>query len=50
VNEAMTSGIMELLNEGEYARYAPGNADATMDRIYSNAIEIISKMENSIKR
>lgn len=50
VNEAMTSGIMELLNEGEYARYAPGNADATMDKIYSNAIEIISKMENSIKR
>ena len=50
VNEAMTSGIMELLNEGEYARYAPGNTDATMDRIYSNAIEIISKMENSIKR
>ena len=38
------------LNDCEFARYAPGNQDEKMDKIYSSAIEVISKMENSIKR
>ena len=38
------------LNECEFARYAPGNQDEKMDKIYSSAIDVISKMENSIKR
>lgn len=37
------------LNECEFARYAPGNQNEAMDKVYSSAVEVISKMENSIK-
>lgn len=37
------------LNECEFARYAPGNQHEAMDKVYASAIEVISKMENSIK-
>lgn len=37
------------LNECEFARYAPGNQSEAMDKVYSSAVEVISKMENSIK-
>jgi hypothetical protein len=38
------------LAEGEFARYAPGDKGATMDKVYKQAIDVISKMENSIKK
>ena len=38
-----------VLNECEYARYAPGNENEAMDKVYSASVEVISKMENSIK-
>lgn len=37
------------LNECEFVRYAPGNQNEVMDKVYSSAIGVISKMENSIK-
>jgi hypothetical protein len=37
------------LNECEFARYAPGNQNEAMDKVYASAIDVISKMENSIK-
>lgn len=39
-----------VLNECEFARYAPGDAGAAMDKVYNMSIEAISKMENSLKR
>ena len=50
VNEELIKELHDVLNEGEFARYAPSDAGATMDNVYNMAIEIISKMENSIKR
>ena len=50
VDETLISELHSLLNEGEFARYAPGDAGATMDNVYNMAIKVISKMENSIKR
>lgn len=50
VDETLVKGLHEVLNECEFARYAPGDAGAAMDKVYNMAIEIISKMENSIKR
>ena len=50
VNEELVKELHDVLNEGEFARYAPGDAGAAMDKVYNMAIEIISKMENSIKR
>lgn len=50
VSESLVQELHNVLNEGEFARYAPGDAGATMDNVYNMAIEVISKMENSIKR
>lgn len=50
VSEELVKELHNVLNEGEFARYAPGDAGATMDNVYNMAIEVISKMENSIKR
>ena len=50
---AETSIIEELhavLNEAEFARYAPGDAGEAMDKVYAMAINVISRMENSIKK
>ena len=41
--------FIDTLNECEFARYAPGNQNEAMDKVYSSAVEVISKMENSIK-
>ena len=49
-NEELVAELLELLNECEFARYAPGDPTATMDKIYRMAEAVISKMENSIKR
>ena len=50
VAEELIKEFINNLNECEFARYAPGNQDEKMDKIYSSAIDVISKMENSIKR
>ena len=50
VAEELVMEFINNLNECEFARYAPGNQDEKMDKIYSSAIDVISKMENSIKR
>ena len=49
VSEELIKEFINNLNECEFARYAPGNQDEKMDKIYSSAIDVISKMENSIK-
>lgn len=41
--------FIEALNQCEFARYAPGDENAAMDNVYSSAIDVMSKMENSIK-
>ena len=50
VVDELIKEFINNLNECEFARYAPGNQDEKMDKIYSSAIDVISKMENSIKR
>ena len=49
-DNVLVDELMNLLNECEFARYAPGDAGATMDKVYKMALTVISKMENSIKR
>lgn len=41
--------FLNALNDCEFARFAPGNENQAMDKIYSSSINVISKMENSIK-
>lgn len=50
VDDELVAELENVLNESEFARYAPGDANAAMDNIYKKAMTIISKMENSIKR
>jgi hypothetical protein len=42
--------FMKVLNDCEFARFAPGDKNQAMDNVYITAKEVISKMENSIKR
>ena len=50
VAEGLIKEFIETLNECEFARYAPGDVSQTMDKVYSAAMSIISKMEDSIKK
>lgn len=49
VSEELIKGFINNLNNCEFARFAPSDQKLTMDKIYSSAIDIISKMEGSIK-
>lgn len=49
VQNDLINEFIEALNQCEFARYAPGDENAAMDKVYSSAVEVISKMENSIK-
>ena len=50
VSEELIKAFIDTLNECEFARYAPGNQNEAMDKVYASAVDVISKMENSIKR
>lgn len=50
VPEELIKEFEDVLNESEFARYAPGDAVTAMDNVYEMAINVISRMENSIKR
>ena len=49
VSEELTKDFINALNECEFARYAPGDENEAMDKVYTASIDVISKMENSIK-
>ena len=50
VDALLIKEFIDALNECELARYAPGNENEAMDKVYTASVNIISKMENSIKR
>lgn len=49
VSEVLIKDFLDTLNNCEFARFAPGNDNQAMDKVYSAALEVISKMENTIK-
>lgn len=50
VTSELVTDFINTLNECEFARYAPGNQNEAMDKVYASTLDVISKMENSIKR
>ena len=50
VQPEIISSFLATLNNCEFARYAPGNPEATMESVYESAISLISKIEDSIKK
>ena len=49
VDHELIKEFLGVLDNCEFARFAPSEASMSMDKIYNEALEIISKMENSIK-
>lgn len=49
VDEELIKEFIDTLNECEFARFAPGDENKAMDKVYSSSIGVMSKMENSIK-
>jgi uncharacterized membrane protein len=48
-NEETINRFIETLNETEYTRFAPGSKSENMDKLYTSAIETISKIEKELK-
>ncbi|MBQ4547684.1 MAG: protein BatD [Bacteroidales bacterium] len=49
VSEDIVNEFVELLNNCEYARFAPGDANKKMDELYQKGIELITKAEKHLK-
>lgn len=49
VDDTQIREFLDALNSCEFARFAPGDDNQAMDKVYSDSLEVISKMENSIK-
>lgn len=49
ISKEVIGNFIGTLNECEYARYAPGEGDEAMDKLYASAVSVISEMENQIK-
>lgn len=49
VGDELISQFIDILDTGEFARYAP-SASGDMDKLYNNTVDAIGKMENTIKK
>ena len=49
VDDELIKEFLDALNNCEFARFAPGDDNQAMDKVYAASLEVISKMENSIK-
>ena len=48
VPEDLIQQFMKVLNDCEFARYAPGDVNENMENVYNSAIDAISKMEDNL--
>lgn len=49
VKEILIKQFIECLDNCDFARFAPGDPTSNMDKIYNEALEIISKIERELK-
>lgn len=49
VDAELSGMIVRLMDDCEFARYAPGDDTGRMDRLYENAAQTIGRIESSIK-
>lgn len=49
MRQELIQQFIETLNNTEFARFAPGEKTLIMDKIYNEALEIISKIEKELK-
>jgi hypothetical protein len=50
VNEETTTNVIETLNTCEYAKYAPSAVTGDLKKVYNDTVELISRIENQIKK
>ncbi len=50
IDNDVVDKVFDILDKCEYATYAPSNAQEDMDNIYDEAANIISELEQTIKR
>lgn len=50
VNDDIRKEYMDILQTCEYARFAPGDDSHAMDVIYEKTMNVMNKMENTIKK
>lgn len=49
IDDDSVKGLIDLLDECEYAKYAPSSAKDNMPQVYDRGVEVINKLENSFK-
>ena len=49
VDADKAKAVIRLLDDCEYARFAPGDDTGRMDRLYDEAVSVIGQIENAIK-
>ena len=47
--EEIINEFIELLNNCEFARFAPGDPSKKMDELYHKGIDVITKIEKKLK-
>jgi len=50
VTEETAKHLIDTLNTCEYAKYAPGNVTGDLKKVYNDTIQLISQIENQIKK
>jgi len=50
ISEELTDRFLKILDSCEFARYAPSEGDAAMDRLYQDTLDAIGEMENRLKK
>ncbi|MBQ4205775.1 MAG: protein BatD, partial [Bacteroidales bacterium] len=48
VPEDIVNQFIELLNNCEYARFAPGDPEKKMEELYEKGVEVITKAEKNL--
>ncbi|MBP5381444.1 MAG: protein BatD [Bacteroidaceae bacterium] len=48
VDETLTKRFLDVLSDCEFARYAPGEQSATMDKLYNDAAEVINELDGRL--
>ncbi len=50
IDEGLISRLTDILNTGEFARYAPNSGTQEMGNLYEETINVISELEEKIKK
>ena len=50
VEVTLVNSFIDVLSQCEFARFAPGDPNATMDKIYAQATEVINKLDSQIHK